>query len=420
MQALILVGGEGTRLRPLTETVPKSVMPLAGRPFLSYMIDWLGRHGVEEVVLACGFGPTRCARCSARAARPRLRYVEEPEPRGTAGAIKFAAEQLDRPLPGPQRRRPHRPRPDRADGLPRAAAGARDPRPLPGRRRDRIRARAQSATTARCSSSSRSPTEPGPGEINAGTYVLEHSVLDLVPDGRDGLDRARRLPAADRRRVCTALPLRGLLDGHRDTGPLPAGDLGHPRAPGRRPRSASGSTTTAGWSPPTPSSARRRRVEGPALVEDGARIGAGAVVGPAGGDRARLRDRGRRGGRLVGAARGLPGRRGRQGRRGDRSAPGSRSRPGRDGRARQRDRGGREGERMSALERLRELDCRAPARRRAGAPRTTCATRSGGSSRRGCSRREAAGVMVCGMGGSAIGGDLAAAALGERSTHARC
>ena len=55
MQALILVGGEGTRLRPLTLTVPKPVVPLVDRPFIRYMIDWLARHGVDDVVMACGF-----------------------------------------------------------------------------------------------------------------------------------------------------------------------------------------------------------------------------------------------------------------------------------------------------------------------------------------------------------------------------
>ena len=47
MQALVLAGGEGTRLRPLTVTTPKPVMPFAGRPFMTFMLDWLGRHGVE-------------------------------------------------------------------------------------------------------------------------------------------------------------------------------------------------------------------------------------------------------------------------------------------------------------------------------------------------------------------------------------
>ena len=57
MQAIVLVGGEGTRLRPLTDDVPKPALTLVDRPFLAYMIEWLGSHGVTEAVLACGFLP---------------------------------------------------------------------------------------------------------------------------------------------------------------------------------------------------------------------------------------------------------------------------------------------------------------------------------------------------------------------------
>ena len=54
MQALILAGGEGTRLRPLTSTVPKPVVPLVDRPFIVFMLDWLRSHGVDDVVMSCG------------------------------------------------------------------------------------------------------------------------------------------------------------------------------------------------------------------------------------------------------------------------------------------------------------------------------------------------------------------------------
>src|ERR1700704_3596249 len=57
MQAIVLVGGEGTRLRPLTTSVPKPALTLVDRPFLAYMVEWLAGHGVKEVVLACGFLP---------------------------------------------------------------------------------------------------------------------------------------------------------------------------------------------------------------------------------------------------------------------------------------------------------------------------------------------------------------------------
>jgi mannose-1-phosphate guanylyltransferase len=97
MQAIVLVGGEGTRLRPLTETVPKPALTLVDRPFLAYMIEWLARHGVDEVVLACGFLPDVLREVLAgeeERAGVGIRYVAEPEPLGTAGAIRFAADQL--------------------------------------------------------------------------------------------------------------------------------------------------------------------------------------------------------------------------------------------------------------------------------------------------------------------------------------
>ena len=48
-------GRQGTRLRPLTSTIPKPVVPLVGRPFISYMLEWLRGHGVDDVILSCGF-----------------------------------------------------------------------------------------------------------------------------------------------------------------------------------------------------------------------------------------------------------------------------------------------------------------------------------------------------------------------------
>jgi mannose-1-phosphate guanylyltransferase len=95
MQALILAGGEGTRLRPLTYTVPKPVLPLAGRPHIAYVIDWLVRHGVDDVIVSCGF-LAEGMRSTLAALEPgvRIRYAEEPDARGTAGAIRFAEDML--------------------------------------------------------------------------------------------------------------------------------------------------------------------------------------------------------------------------------------------------------------------------------------------------------------------------------------
>jgi mannose-1-phosphate guanylyltransferase len=94
VQALILAGGEGTRLRPLTYTTPKPVMPLAGRPFLSYMLDWAHSHGVDEVILSCGFLSDGVKRVLGDIYDGmRLRYVIEEEPLGTAGPVRLALDE---------------------------------------------------------------------------------------------------------------------------------------------------------------------------------------------------------------------------------------------------------------------------------------------------------------------------------------
>jgi len=97
MQALILAGGEGTRLRPLTSTVPKPVVPLVDRPFIAFMIDWLRGHGVDDIVMSCGHlaSGVRNVLGDGEAFGIRLRYVEEPRPLGTGGALKFAERLLD-------------------------------------------------------------------------------------------------------------------------------------------------------------------------------------------------------------------------------------------------------------------------------------------------------------------------------------
>jgi mannose-1-phosphate guanylyltransferase len=97
MQALILAGGEGTRLRPLTSTVPKPVVPLVDRPFIAFMIDWLRGHDVDDIVMSCGHlaSGVRNVLGDGEAFGIRLRYVEEPRPLGTGGALKFAEQLLD-------------------------------------------------------------------------------------------------------------------------------------------------------------------------------------------------------------------------------------------------------------------------------------------------------------------------------------
>lgn len=189
MQAIVLVGGEGTRLRPLTSDVPKPAVTLVDRPFLAYAIEWLAAHGVTEVVLACGFLPDvlKDALGGHEHAGVTITYAVEPEPLGTAGAIRFAAEALgDRlderflALNGDVL----------ADLDLSALARAHEERGATATIALHPVADSSAYGLVRCDEEGRvlefleKTGEAVPGEINAGAYVLERSVLDLVPAGR--------------------------------------------------------------------------------------------------------------------------------------------------------------------------------------------------------------------------------------------
>ena len=95
MRAVVLVGGFGTRLRPLTLTVPKNLVPVAGVPMIERVVRWLAAHGVDDVVLSLGYRPDAflSAFPDGTIAGIPLRYVVEPEPLDTAGAVRFAARE---------------------------------------------------------------------------------------------------------------------------------------------------------------------------------------------------------------------------------------------------------------------------------------------------------------------------------------
>jgi mannose-1-phosphate guanylyltransferase len=190
VQAVVLVGGEGTRLRPLTETIPKPALTLVDRPFLAYMVEWLAAHGVIEAVLACGFLPEalRAALGDGERQGIRLRYVTEPERRGTAGAIRFAADVLGDDL-GERflalngdvltdldltaLMRAHRRREARASI---ALHPVEDSSPY---------GLVEVDGAGRVLDFAEKTGERAPGEINAGAYLLERSVLDLIPPDRE-------------------------------------------------------------------------------------------------------------------------------------------------------------------------------------------------------------------------------------------
>lgn len=96
MKAVVLVGGEGRRLRPLTDTRPKPMMTLVDRPFVAHQIDLLARHGIREVVFSCGYRPDalRDHFGDGTARGVAIDYVVDPAPLGTAGAVANAGHLL--------------------------------------------------------------------------------------------------------------------------------------------------------------------------------------------------------------------------------------------------------------------------------------------------------------------------------------
>jgi mannose-1-phosphate guanylyltransferase len=191
MQAIVLVGGKGTRLRPLTESVPKPALTLVDRPFLAYMIEWLAGHGVTEVVLACGFLPDVLREALAgeeERAGVSIRYVVEPEPLGTAGAIRFAADALGDQLD------------ERFLALNGDLLTDLDLSALLRAHEERGASAAIALHPVEDSSAFglvhsgpegevlaflEKTGEAAPGEVNAGMYVLQRSVLDLIPPGEN-------------------------------------------------------------------------------------------------------------------------------------------------------------------------------------------------------------------------------------------
>jgi NDP-sugar pyrophosphorylase family protein len=91
----VLVGGEGTRLRPITETMPKPLLPLMDRPSLDHVLDHLALHGVHEVVLSSSYLESVFhAFIEARHGDPRIIWITEDQPLGTGGAIVNALEHV--------------------------------------------------------------------------------------------------------------------------------------------------------------------------------------------------------------------------------------------------------------------------------------------------------------------------------------
>ena len=97
MKAVIMAGGEGTRLRPLTSNAPKPMMPLANRPMMEHIVDLLRRHGIEEIVVTVAFmaNAIRTYFGDGSEYGVRMVYATEETPLGTAGSVRNAMEELD-------------------------------------------------------------------------------------------------------------------------------------------------------------------------------------------------------------------------------------------------------------------------------------------------------------------------------------
>src|SRR5579871_4915180 len=97
MKAILLAGGKGTRLRPLTIHTPKPIVPIFDRPFLHYQLDLLKQvPEIDEVILSLNYQPRRIEEIFGDGSESGLgiKYVVEPAPLGTAGAVRYAGESL--------------------------------------------------------------------------------------------------------------------------------------------------------------------------------------------------------------------------------------------------------------------------------------------------------------------------------------
>jgi len=187
MQAVVLVGGEGTRLRPLTYSLPKPMAPLLGRPFIGWIIERLRLAGVEDIILSCCYMPEKIEAHfgDGRAAGVRLRYVFEEQPLGTAGAIRNAIEHIEGMV--------YACNGDILTGLDlvhlrdwhhqHSAVATIHTRPVDDPSHFGV------VETDADGRVRRFVEKPKPGEtdahdINAGTYILEPKAIEVIPTGR--------------------------------------------------------------------------------------------------------------------------------------------------------------------------------------------------------------------------------------------
>jgi len=290
LQAVILAGGEGTRLRPLTLACAKPVVPLLNRPFLAYQLALLRQHGITDVILACSYrvDDVRNALGDGATLGVRLRYVVERDPLGTGGGVRNAVDLTEGTvvvLNGDvltdadvsAMRGFHEARGSRTTIF---LKPVEDPRPfglVETEANGRIRAFREKPTTAE---------EITTDTINAGIYMIDVALLERIPREHmvsmerevfpaliaEGIPAYGWIPDAYWRDIGSPAAYRAaqvdLLDGRVRTTLRPAG-----------------TETDGSWLGPGGRRAADAHVQGPAVIgadvvlERGAVVGAHSVIG---------------------------------------------------------------------------------------------------------------------------------------------
>jgi NDP-sugar pyrophosphorylase family protein len=187
MRALVLAGGEGTRLRPFTHRLPKPLLPLLNRPFLEHLLRWLRWNRISQALLALGYQAREIERCFGEGGSLglRLHYSVEDSPLGTGGAIKQAQAWLEKTfllingdiltdLDLAPALRFHRERKAEATLILREAEETSSYGLVQIDERGRVLSFREKP----------SPGEAGAGLINSGIYLFSPKLLDRLPAGR--------------------------------------------------------------------------------------------------------------------------------------------------------------------------------------------------------------------------------------------